>query len=115
MRVYVASKFENYSRVREVMFQLVEAGHTITYDWTQCDQFTEDQASKDMAGVMTAHALVFIAEKDLPYRGAYVEFGMAIARGIPVYIMGRHIDQCIFTKLPQVQYGIEPLLQPIKV
>ena len=61
---------------------------------------------------MTADALVFIAEKNLPYKGAYVEFGIAVARGIPIYIMGREIEQCIFVKLPEVQFSIAELLRP---
>jgi hypothetical protein len=92
------------------MFQLLEAGHTITYDWTVCDTFSTEQATNDMNGVMTADALIFIAEKDLQYRGAYVEFGIAIARGIPIYVLGPYADSCIFIKLPQIHRGIDLLL-----
>ena len=110
MRIYVAAKWEDRPRARIIMDRLIAAGHEITYDWTRAEQFSVVQASHDKQGVMTADALVFIAEKDLSYKGAYVEFGMAIAIGLPVYILGHHIDQCIFTKLPQVTYGIENLL-----
>lgn len=110
MRVYLATKFEEGPRVKAVAMALEAAGHTITYKWWFNDEFTTEQASKDMAGVMTANALVFIAEKDLPYKGAFVELGMAIARNLPVYIMGNAIDACIFVKLPNIHRGIEPLL-----
>lgn len=110
MRVYVAAKWEDRERAREVMYLLVKAGHQITYDWTICDQFSEEQAQRDVSGVLTANALVFIAEKDLHYKGAYVEFGIAVAQNIPIYVMGHYIDQCIFTKLPNVYRGIEQLL-----
>jgi nucleoside 2-deoxyribosyltransferase len=114
MKIYVASKFEEYPRVREIMAALIEAGHTITYDWTNCDQFTVEQAAKDMDGVLSADALVFIAEENLPYKGAYVEFGIAVARGIPIYLLGNAANACIFTKLPQVQRGLGNLLTPVQ-
>jgi nucleoside 2-deoxyribosyltransferase len=111
LRIYVATKWEESARARQVMVDLVFAGHTITYDWTQAEQFSEDQAMKDKFGVMSADALVFIAEKDRAYSGALVEFGIAVARGIPIYILGPYIDQCIFTLLPQVHRGIDGIMK----
>lgn len=102
MRIYVATKFEERERAREVMFALVAAGHSITYDWTTNEEFSVAQAARDRQGVMDADALVFIAEKDLAYRGAWVEFGIAVARNIPIYILGAFYLQCIFWRLANV-------------
>jgi nucleoside 2-deoxyribosyltransferase len=103
MKVYVATKWEEKGRAREVMDQLEAAGHSITYDWTTSEQFSSEQARLDLYGVMTADALVFLAEQDLNYRGAYVELGVALATGIPVIVVGRAIDRCLFVTLPTVR------------
>ena len=111
MRVYVASKFEN-PRAPEVAAQLEAAGHTITYKWWGCSNFTQEQALLDFYGVIHADALVLVVEDPaLKYSGAITEFGMALGRGIPVYLMGNALDRNIFTLLPGVYRGIETLLQ----
>ena len=114
MKVYIATKFEEHERALSIAQALENAGHVITWRWWENDQFTTEQAARDMDGVLAADALVFIAEKDLPYRGAYVEFGIAIARGIPIYLLGHAADSCIFTKLPQVQRGLGNLLETVR-
>ncbi len=113
MRVYVASKFENHARVREVQEQLRAAGHTITYDWTRCAVMDILQAKKDLRGVLDAEVVVLIIEEDVPYRGALVELGIALGAAIPVYVLGTALDDlCIFLKLgtPYLYRGIETLL-----
>src|SRR4051812_27671723 len=113
MKLYVAAKWEDRPRARVIMDRLIAAGHTITYDWTRAEQFSIAQACHDKQGVMDADALVFIAEHDYAFKGAYVELGMAVARGIPIYILGEAINACIFILLPEVHRGIGPLLTPI--
>jgi len=115
LKYYVAAKFEDRARAKQVIDALIAAGHTVTYDWTQCIQCSVEQAQLDKDGVMAADALVFLAGwkiRDLPYLGALVEFGIAVARGIPIYLLGDSIDLripkhgpptgCIFTVLPEV-------------
>lgn len=116
-RIYVAGKWEEKERVREVQAQLVAAGHTITHDWTTEEpvgdaylNIVPSAVLADKQGVMAADAFVGIFEKDLRYLGAVAELGMAIARGIPVYILGNAADRCIFVKLPEVKRGLEELL-----
>ena len=108
--IYVAAKYEDAPHAREVMAQLIAAGHTITYDWTTNEQVSDEQAWADMEGVLNADAFVLIAEKDLNYCGALVELGMALAADIPVYVLGTALDdRCIFLQLP-VHRGIDSLL-----
>lgn len=134
MRIYVAGKYgpETNKRVNEVQAALVKAGHKITYDWTRDESAdgggTPSQAMKDMNGVLTADVFVLVAERmDVVYCGAIAEFGMALATGVPIYILGRALHErregvqgpCIFTKIPAImdekayerdliQNGIDP-------
>lgn len=111
MRIYVGAKWEEKDVARHIMDRLEKAGHTITYDWTLCDQANSLQALLDKQGVMTADAFVGIFERELKYQGAIAEFGIACAMEIPCYLIGHALDNCIFTKLPNVQYGILSLLE----
>jgi len=121
MRFYVASRFGNYRKVREVTDRLVEAGHTITYDWTRAvGEFDEDGkllvdpaadlspeqqlhfAHEDTNGAMLCNALILLWTPDMA--GAYIEVGMALTVGtIDVHVVG-----CprftIFWALPQVRH-----------
>lgn len=111
MKIYVAAKWEEKDYAKAIMQELQGFGHTITYDWTVCAVADRAQAALDVLGVQSAEAFVGIFEENLPYQGAIAEFGMAVARGIPCYLLGHAIDGCIFTKLPNVHYGIGSLLE----
>lgn len=113
MRVYVAGKWEEKARVREVQQQLRDAGHVITHDWTSEEEvgITQEHAVNDKNGVLTADAFIGIFEKDLRYSGALSEMGIAIAKGIPIHILGDAINNNIFLMLPEVRRGISTLLE----
>lgn len=109
MKLYVATRWENRRYARMMMFKLVEAGHTITYDWTLNEEASTATAQRDLQGVREADALVLLA--DLPnMMGAWVEFGAAAIRGIPIYVAGNADSRCIFLHLPNVHRGLEALL-----
>lgn len=111
MRIYVAGKWEERERVRTIMALLRTVGHTITHDWTRNDErMSRESARGDLNGVVSAEAVVFLAEHDLPYKGSLVEVGIAIGRNIPVYVLGNACDSCIFWQLPLVQKGLGALL-----
>lgn len=114
-RVYVAGKFgvETNKRVKEVQAELRAAGHRITFDWTNDQQSDGNatQAMNDMMGVLNADVFVLIAEDHtVVYNGAVCELGMAIAAGLPIYVLGNALDTrregvqgpCIFMRLPQI-------------
>lgn len=113
MRVYVAGKWAptTITRVREVMAQIIVAGHQITYDWTTDDQAGPIQAINDMHGVLGADVFVLVAEDpDVVYCGAVAELGMALASGLPVYVLGTALDtdrpiqgSCIFLTLGTIR------------
>lgn len=121
MRVYVAGKWEEKERVREVQAQLIAAGHTITHDWTKEESssgYDPDlmarHAVADKAGVLAADAFVGIFEKDLRYSGAVAELGIAVAMGIPIYILGNFVDRNVFAYLPEVRRGLGGLLNGLQ-
>lgn len=116
MKIYVAGKWEEKERVREIMSQLIEAGHTITHDWCAAESCGDNEerwkehALNDKQGVLTAEAFVGVFEKDLRYSGALTEMGMAAGMGIPIYIVGSACDNNVFLRLPEVRRGIWGLL-----
>ena len=97
MKVYVATKWEERDYAQAVMQRLIALGHTISYDWTVVEQISQTQADLDMAGVVSADALLFLAEKDLSYKGALAELGAALATKKRVILLGHGADNCIFT------------------
>lgn len=112
MRIYIAAKFEDQERVRHIMEWLRLAGHVITHDWTANAQVNREQAQADLDGVMTADALLLVVEKHFNYCGALVEFGVALGRGIPIYVLGSALDErCIFMRLPELRRDISPLFK----
>ncbi len=107
MGVYVAGKFEEVAAVRAAQAALQDAGFGITHDWTgessagkspeEIGPFLEICAENDYVGVTEADA-VLLLNHDRAF-GAMVEMGMAIARGIPVFVVGHKIRDNIFFHL----------------
>lgn len=109
MKLYLAANFRQRDYARQVMDRLEAAGHTITHDWTgeaappsdptDLATFRRNVAIADHYGVRNAEALVLLDGEGL--KGAYVEMGFAIERGIPVLVVGCHYRQ-IFYEMPGV-------------
>lgn len=114
MRVYVASKFENMNAVKQAMHLLQQQGHAITHDWTresaegmegqERDDYLARCAAADVNGVLTAQAILMLHQPNM--RGAYIELGIALARGIRVFVVDGLRDDWtripIFYRLPHV-------------
>jgi nucleoside 2-deoxyribosyltransferase len=98
MKVYVASSFYRKNDVRAIHRVLREAGHEVTEDWTAADaaglegvalaNYLRRGAEADIRGVLTADVLVIL--HDDRGRGMATEFGVALAREIPVIVIGAH-------------------------
>jgi hypothetical protein len=89
--------------MRTLMDQLTAAGHVVTHDWTRTEEFGEDghpafadesgipkerlamHAADDVRGVRTADLVVAVA--DTPLCGALIEIGVALAVGVPVWVV----------------------------
>lgn len=109
MIVYVAGKFEEQARVREVMAILDRYGHQIALDWTTHNANVDpnmglsENALLDLGGVKRSDVLIAIMEKPLPYAGAWGEVCAALVLGIPVYISGGDERDIVFGYHPGVQ------------
>jgi len=123
VRVYVGGKWQEKPQVRKVQAALVEAGHEITFDWTQDNLGQVEkggdawvqiyslwydpirlgmQAYDDLHGVQTCDAIVICAMNPHKYSGTLCEMGIALGLGHHVYIIGQCLDSNIFTWLPWV-------------
>lgn len=120
MRLYTASRFGDYERVRAFNVAARAVGHEITHDWTITEGFGEDghllsstpdslppaeaqmHATADLAiGVGQAERVVFFANQP-NYCGALIEFGFAIACKVPIYVVAPWRPS-IFWHLPDVE------------
>ena len=117
VRIYTASRFSNYERVRKLNADLRSLGYEITHDWTTTDEFVDGHpkvkaeadlseadrrrhAVNDLRGVRTADLLIFLAE-DGEFCGSLIEFGAAAALGIQAWIVAPWRTS-IFWSLPNV-------------
>jgi len=121
MRIYVASKFENTTAVREAYRLLREAGHEITHDWTNesaeglTGQEREDYlvraALADVKGVMGASGILVLNHQRMA--GGFTEFGIAIGahwggRNTCIVVIDGHHEEKprnIFFHLPFVWHA----------
>ena len=87
-KVYIAAKFEDYHRVRQLRDILRERGHHVTYDWTvhvtqgEHPQDYRHNALMDLRGVATCDVLIIYPHEQ--GKGEYVEMGGALILGKPV-------------------------------
>lgn len=93
MKIYVASPGSDWRGARAVMDLLEAAGHTITVDWSYEFRNLEegrpvppvpDILAADIGGVRAAEAVVFSFPFDHRPAGAWVEWGIAYERGVPL-------------------------------
>lgn len=94
MSVYVAGKFEETPLVRSVQDAILEAGFSISHDWTPLDAWAEGSnvptdvqhgircAAADLRGVRAAKIVVVIPHPHM--KGGYVEVGGGLILDKPV-------------------------------
>jgi nucleoside 2-deoxyribosyltransferase len=105
MKIYVATKWENKARAKDIMNQLENLGHSITYDWTTQEQESSVQAANDIKGVQQADCVVGLFEWDFVYKGALIEVGAALGLEKPVFVLGDAlITKTLFFKHPLVKH-----------
>jgi nucleoside 2-deoxyribosyltransferase len=101
MRLYVSGAWAHRHAVRRLMAKLVEAGHTMTYDWTRAGLpptgpagkvWLRAMAARELAGIRAADAFVALMDHPTyPYRGTLAELGVALGAGIPVFILTKGV------------------------
>lgn len=110
MKIFVAGKVGQEKSAREAMSILSRAGHEVSFDWTSIPHLKpydeNSEASRRAAllesrGVLESDALVLLAhDKGV---GMYVELGMAIACGKPIYVIGSETSRTMFLYHPLVR------------
>lgn len=86
MKIYVAGKWTSRVRAAHRMDKLEELGHKITHDWTRdsVNPNFPELAITDINAVKSCDVLWLILERGM--EGAWVEVGIAIGAGKPVYV-----------------------------
>lgn len=115
MKFYVASRFGNFEAVRRMNDAIQKMGHMLTMDWTKtgelgCSSHPERlgdptvlaYAVSDKHGAMNCDVLILLVTDDMC--GAYMEVGMALAMGRPVFVVGEIKRWSIFYHLPQILF-----------
>jgi len=110
MKIFVAGKVGEEKATREAMSMISQAGHEISFDWTaiphlrpydENSEASQRAALLESRGVLESDALVLLAhDKGV---GMYVELGMAIASGKPIYVVGPETSRTMFLYHPLVQ------------
>lgn len=109
MRIYVAGASKEIDLCEHWIKQLRLVGHEISHDWTIDIRTSKpdallsyDQrrryAIKDMSGVRSSD-MVWLLVPRAESTGAWTEFGLALAYGIPVVVSGEHAKN-IFCEIP---------------
>lgn len=107
MKIYLAGKWEEAETLRVYAQNLRDLGHHITMPWFDIETGEgidkRSAAMNDVDGVRTANCCIFIFEKNLTYRGAYSELGMAIVLGKRIIIVGHGGTHNVFTFYPTIE------------
>ncbi len=128
MKWYIAARFDEKEKVREIHQLLAVYGHTITSDWTvhlpikpydHHERESREYSLADIDGVRESD--IFVLLSDDAGTGMYVELGTAIAShltfGKPlIYVVGEHSSRSMFYFHPSVKRRktIEDVLGEIK-
>ena len=128
MKFYVASKFENQKKVREIYEKLRKNGHEITVDWTKSDnekamkdpETAKKYSERDVNGVKDADVFVLLPTKE-PGKGMYVELGTAIMLNLlagkpKIFVAGEENTKSIFYFHPVVSRvnSIEDIIKELE-
>ena len=128
MKIYVAAKFSDKERVKEVYALLKQAGHAITHEWVhnkpsfpfnENAEFTAQCAQEDINGVLAAEVFILLTHAE-PSMGASAELGAAIAAYIHfkksyVYVVGPHFNTnfCFYHPVVRQKDSIEDVLKDL--
>lgn len=111
MRIYLASRYSRLDELQAVRRELHSMGHVVTSRWLNGEHQAENDrlepgaeaerfAYEDLKDVLRAELVISFTEKPRTTSsrgGRHVEFGVALGRGIPVWIIGprENVFHCI--------------------
>ena len=117
----MSGQLDDVKSVKDACKLLLEAGHSITHDWTESDVFLSSKeaklankeeaglrAKKDLDGVISSDVYILLSNNKEAGKGMYVELGAALAlrekTGKPeVYIVGEMNHMSVFYLHPSVK------------
>lgn len=113
MRVYLAAPWVDRTKMEPIAKLLEEHGFELTHKWWKTEDIPEsartsamleEQAQNDFKGVYTADFVLVINSSKS--EGKAVEQGIALARGIPIYIVGSRGEHSknVFHYLPNYRW-----------
>lgn len=115
MKVFIAGSFLVRPRLQLVAEKFRGAGHDVVSSWLAepldlvtlvrredllADWLNQAIATQDLIDLYKADALILFTEEPSSSGGYWVELGVAIARGIPVYVAGDRMN--VYCYYPQV-------------
>lgn len=120
-RIFVSGQLDDVNCVKDAYKRLLEAGHSITHDWTESDVFLSSKeaklenkeeaglrARKDLDGVIVCDVYILLSNNEKAGKGMYVELGAALAlkevTGKPeIYVVGEMNHMSVFYLHPSVK------------
>lgn len=95
--------------VEQLIRTLLDAGHTITFDWTVCPKVPSYEEDPELCRSISIDEVNAVKEADILILldfhkgvGMYIEAGVALASDIPVYVVSPHSPRSMFFLHPLV-------------
>ena len=124
MHIFVSGQITDLEHVRSIQQKLIDAGHTITHDWTLSEtgdkmlasnaaklaniEETGRRAALDIQGVVDCDAYVICTNNTKAGKGMYAELGAALALNVTttrpkIYLLGSMNHMSVFYFHPSVE------------
>lgn len=121
-KIYIAGSTSSVEKVRTIRDLVLKTGHTVTFDWTLTKEEggeggirltwedepgrAEELSCAERRAVEQADVLIINIDKFIGGPGKWIEYGMAAARKIPIWIYHRseYLEghDSVFFYLPEV-------------
>ena len=115
MKIYLAGRFEQKEKIREMYNLIKQEGHIITSDWTTHKPISpyeknialsKEYSEQDISGVEQCDVFILLTDK-IKSTGAHIELGAAILSAIKngkplVYVIGDYPNNSMFYFHPKV-------------
>lgn len=115
MKVYVAARFFDKEKVKEIYKRLKSDGHELSADWTwhvnskpysDNPKRCEEYSIEDLNGIINCDVFILLTNKETG-AGTSTELGAAIALNVSsnkpkIYVVGEHIGNNMFYFHPSV-------------
>ena len=126
LNIYLAGPWAAKARISHIAAQLVGAGHSVPVKWWEHREVPgylredltaedraelEEQATLDLVGV--AQADVFVLVNCLGSEGKNVEFGYALASGMPIIVIGERSNLFHYCSMVEMVRDVDEALMAL--